>query len=133
MRCSGDRLSRFHVFTEFPRLKITNSLNLFSKLQLTFWQTEDSHQNLINVSTQGKVGGPADQVSRAVPLVWKKRENKTISISALQSNSSLLISPKYVQFNILKMCWQLNPFNGTDNKQTISNLVNKHPQETGFI
>lgn len=126
MRCSGDRLSRFHVFTEFPRLKITNSLNLFSKLQLTFWQTEDSHQNLINVSTQGKVGEL---------FLWfeKKRENKTISISALQSNSSLLISPKYVQFNILKMCWQLNPFNGTDNKQTISNLVNKHPQETGFI
>lgn len=76
MRCSGDWLSRFHVFTEFPKLKITNSLNLFSKLQLTFWQTEDTHQNLINVSSQGKVGGPADQVSRAVPLVWKEKRKQ---------------------------------------------------------
>lgn len=74
-------------------------------------------------------------IGSAELFLWfeKKRENKAISISALQSNLSLLISPKYFQFNILKMCWQLNPFNGKDSKQTTSNLGNKHLQETGFI
>lgn len=67
-------------------------------------------------------------------LWFEKEKRKQDSLYfCFTSNSSLLISPKYVQFNILKMCWQLNPFNGKDYKQTISNLVNKRPQETGFI